>query len=199
MTRIPSNRTQQPYPRHGRRVLRLPLHRCPLSVTNHVHSLFTFAVSDRRPSRPPGARVFQHDAGVPAAFAYLTSAADRSGDGYSLKYQIVILYHYLIQNSRFCAEAQGSPGIGRRTGPRASRAPQGMPPGYFKRSIDKSTAVTVEKSFQCRHVKVKRTFRSEMGPFLVATRVAGIGCRGARERRALQGVENLYGGNCRRP
>ena len=110
-----------------------------------------------------------------------------------------IEYHYLIQNNRFCAEAQGSPGIGRRTGPRASRASQGMPPGYFKRSIDKSTAVTVEKSFQCRHVKVKRTFRSEIGPFLVATRMAGIGCRGAREGRALQGVEYLYGGNCRRP
>ena len=108
-------------------------------------------------------------------------------------------YQKVTQNNRFCPEAQGSPGIGRRTGPRASRAPQGIPLGYFRRSIDKSTVVTVEKAFHGRHVKVKPTFHpiTTLSRVVAAKGRSGSGAVGAG--RALQGVEYLYGGNCQRP
>ena len=59
----------------------------PLSVTNNVRPLYTFAVSSRRPSRPFGGggvvaypvRVFLFTRRRGAAFAILTSAAVRSG------------------------------------------------------------------------------------------------------------------------
>jgi hypothetical protein len=44
------------------------------------------------------------------------------------------------------------PGIARRTGPRASPAPQGIPLAKFRPSVDKSTVVRSKRTSQCRDV-----------------------------------------------